>query len=273
MSRVYPAPGEDWGVATSVEANLGRWFSLLNHFFTAYPTLGAALTGLCESRHLAGFVARAGIERRDQRVVLWFYVDRLPWVDHHRAEAFVIASTLSRVRESWSPPLESVQVSLTGAGSPGSEPLDFSGALVEFGQPRAEIVFPSAVWTLSRRDEPVGRGAYSTVVRAISDALDEHDASIAVVARRLRTSPRTLQRRLTGLGTTYSELLNEVRVQRAQRYLTDSQRSVSEISALLGFSEPASFYRTFKRATGDSPASFRRRRILGKNGPVAEASR
>jgi AraC-like DNA-binding protein len=43
----------------------------------------------------------------------------------------------------------------------------------------------------------------------------------------------------------------------ARKYLRQRSRSVVETSYLLGFSEPSTFSRAFKRWTGVAPAEFR----------------
>ena len=52
-------------------------------------------------------------------------------------------------------------------------------------------------------------------------------------------------------------LLNDTQQQLALQYICDSQRSIGEITYLLGYSEPASFTRAFRRWTGKSPLQFR----------------
>jgi AraC-like DNA-binding protein len=83
--------------------------------------------------------------------------------------------------------------------------------------------------------------------------------SIEALASALAMSPRTLQRRLGEHGLTYQRLLNETRYELARRYLDDPTRTLTEITFLLGFSEPSAFTRAFKHWTGQSPAALRER--------------
>jgi AraC-like DNA-binding protein len=85
------------------------------------------------------------------------------------------------------------------------------------------------------------------------------DTRIETVARRLATSPRTLQRRLAAEGLSYQQVLDEWRQAAAERHLTASALSIGEIAYLLGFSEPAPFHRAFKRWYGITPRAFRER--------------
>jgi AraC-like DNA-binding protein len=78
------------------------------------------------------------------------------------------------------------------------------------------------------------------------------------VAAALHMSLRTFQRRLRDEKTVYRELIESVRRDLAETYITNPRLSITEISYLLGFSEPSSFARTFKRWTGNSPSEQRR---------------
>jgi AraC-like DNA-binding protein len=100
------------------------------------------------------------------------------------------------------------------------------------------------------RDEV--RGVLSTQATA-------GDMHIAAVARRLSTTPRTLQRRLARAGTSFDALCDDTRRKAAETYLADTTLSIAEVSYLLGYSEPTSFHRAFKRWHGVAPSAFRSR--------------
>lgn len=76
------------------------------------------------------------------------------------------------------------------------------------------------------------------------------------------TSVRTLQRRLTTSGVTYSQIVQNVRCAAARRMLADRQPSICEIARMLGYSDPAHFTRAFLRWTGVTPRQFRSRHAL-----------
>jgi len=83
---------------------------------------------------------------------------------------------------------------------------------------------------------------------------------VEATARALSLSSRTLQRRLAEEGVRFTRLVDEARMELAQRHLLGGRTSLTEIAHLLGFSEPNSFFRFFKRWTGKTPADFRRSR-------------
>jgi len=92
---------------------------------------------------------------------------------------------------------------------------------------------------------------------AIVDRLPSGDISKERVAPVLNMSVRSLQRRLNHLDTSFRDLLDETRKELAQSYLRDQETELSEISFLLGFSQPSSFSRAFKRWTNMTPNEFR----------------
>jgi len=77
------------------------------------------------------------------------------------------------------------------------------------------------------------------------------------VAQRIGMSRRSLQRHLEAEGLTYIDLLQSTRHALAQHYLMKTDLPAAEISFLLGFEEPNSFFRAFRAWAGRSPESFR----------------
>lgn len=95
------------------------------------------------------------------------------------------------------------------------------------------------------------------VVDKIVEHLPDGPPSQLQIAEALHVSNRTLQRKLKDEGTSFMDLLQNTRLQLAQKYLRHPNRSVVETAYLLGFSEPSTFSRAFKRWTGMAPADYR----------------
>jgi AraC-like DNA-binding protein len=92
---------------------------------------------------------------------------------------------------------------------------------------------------------------------ALLELLPSGAASVAAVSERLGTSTRTLQRRLRQENRSFQALLNETREELARHYLKASNFSGAEISFLLGFEDPNSFFRAFHSWTGETPQQAR----------------
>ncbi len=83
-------------------------------------------------------------------------------------------------------------------------------------------------------------------------------ATAAQVARRLHMGQRTLARRLQAEGTTFKALLDQTRRELGLQYVAKSELTFLEVCSLLGFADVATFYRAFKRWTGQTPLQYRR---------------
>ena len=79
------------------------------------------------------------------------------------------------------------------------------------------------------------------------------------MANSLHIGTRTLRRRLKDENTSYQEVVSEFRVAMAKRYLSETKLPANEVATLVGYSDPANLYRTFQRATGQTPQQYRAR--------------
>ena len=89
------------------------------------------------------------------------------------------------------------------------------------------------------------------------EGLPSGEATIDLTARRLGLSSRTLQRKVKLEGTSYKEIVRDTREQLARHYVTNTNLAYAEISFLIGFEEPSSFFRAFREWTGETPESVR----------------
>jgi AraC-like DNA-binding protein len=144
-------------------------------------------------------------------------------------------------------------------------------ARLRFDRPANRLVFPSSALELPlvTADAAAKRLASAQLERELASVeegdlvgrvramLREDSPALVDAARSLKMSPRTLKRRLADLGTTYSELRDDQRRQRALLLLDDRSLSISEIAARLGYTELPNFTRAFKKWTGSTPAAYR----------------
>ena len=109
----------------------------------------------------------------------------------------------------------------------------------------------------------------SRAVRAVIVASLRHgDATIDSTARTLEVSARTLQRHLGRMGTSHSEMLDEVRLNIACRLLADPNKRLSDIAKFLGYTNASSFSRTFVRLMKIQPVVYRRQRLASTELPA-----
>ena len=97
------------------------------------------------------------------------------------------------------------------------------------------------------------------VAALIRAALPHGNITASSAAAELSMSRRTLTRRLTQSGTSFTTVLREVRYQSAVHYLRDTHHSIEDIAFILGYSECPPFIRAFRRWSGYAPLEFRQR--------------
>jgi AraC-like DNA-binding protein len=96
-------------------------------------------------------------------------------------------------------------------------------------------------------------------VRVALGAKGDAPPSLIAIAKELRMSPRTLKRKLAEHDTTFTQIRDDLRRQRALLLLDNRQLTISDIAAKLGYSELPNFTRAFRKWTGQTPLAYRER--------------
>ncbi len=112
---------------------------------------------------------------------------------------------------------------------------------------------------LARPDEG---NSYTGRIRALigrdfSQALPDFEW----IASELHVSPQTLRRRLKQENTSFQEIKDLLRRDLAIYHLGRGERSINEIAHLVGFTEPSTFHRAFKKWTGMTPGAWREEEV------------
>ncbi len=119
--------------------------------------------------------------------------------------------------------------------------------------------------------KPVHMPSQYAVRAAIAASLRYGGASLQRTANQLGVSARSLQRHLGEMGTSYSEVVAEVRLDAACHLLVDSNARISDIALRLGYAGPSSFSRTFMRLMKIQPITYRQQQRIDK-GPHDKSS-
>jgi AraC-like DNA-binding protein len=167
-----------------------------------------------------------------------------------------------------------------------SEHTRILGPRLRFGEREDALLFPAEILSRSMphrdpvaaeilvrhlRQLPEARSAGAPDLaertrQVISAQLLHGRATMADVATRLGLSERTFRRQLRSLGTSFQQLLDEVRREQALHYLRNASCSATELSGRLGFNGAPAFYRAFRRWTGSSLREYRSELAPGRSG-------
>ncbi|WP_349628800.1 AraC family transcriptional regulator [Bradyrhizobium sp. AUGA SZCCT0177] len=151
------------------------------------------------------------------------------------------------------------------------------GCEIEFGAGADELVFPSAIAQLpivsadSHLNQllmqycedalahrlPARTSLRASVENVMAPLLPHGTANAVEIARHLGMSHRTLARKLSTEGLTFSDIAEELRSDLAGHYLGDTDLPISQIAWLLGYREVSAFTHAFKRWTGLTPRQSR----------------
>lgn len=153
----------------------------------------------------------------------------------------------------------------------------FFGCIPSFSQPATFLRFPIAYLSLPLRQpdavlldilEMQANQALALLPRTDVFLQDvrrllirfcrEGAPTLEQVADSLHLTPRTLQRRLAEHEVRFQVLLDEVRLQLCEQYLQDDRLQLTDIAALLGYSDQSALTRAYRRWTGRTPYQQRR---------------
>ena len=209
---------------------------------------------------------------------------------------FLIAARLSFARWVSGRDLVPVRIDLPCPRPACSEAFDrFIGSPVRYDTPDCRELMPAdwLAWLNPNADASMHqlmatrsaqqlsqRPVHSTLLLRARLILAEHmrqgielrleDVALAVSASDpawTGTTPRQLQKRLAEQGLSFTELVEEVRRERALRLLRDTDRALGEIAVDCGYTEVSPFHRAVKRWTGLTPLQVRQQ----ANGNPGEA--
>lgn len=85
--------------------------------------------------------------------------------------------------------------------------------------------------------------------------------TLPMIAEHLNMSERTLKRHLQAQGTTFLQILADVRFTEAKKMLQHKQYSIQDIASIVGYEEATNFIRAFKKTFGETPSQYRKHSV------------
>jgi AraC-like DNA-binding protein len=256
-------------------------FGILDYVIRNSRTLGESLERLARYTHVNNSIADCVLEKDVERARVAFVQPPTVSQPFVRLSATAwLASCVVIVRQLVGAEFAPVEALLPNPEPGAAEREAYRSLLrcpLRFGAPSAAFVVPRAelARTVENADPALADLIEPHLERALADAASSSRAAVPVrralvamlggqeptlerVAKRLGTTPRTLQRRLRDEHTTFQDLLDAVRHELALVHVGKQAASIDEIAWLLGFSNGSAFHRAFKRWTGVTPGEFRR---------------
>lgn len=97
----------------------------------------------------------------------------------------------------------------------------------------------------------------SSIRELIRQLLPTGAATVPVIADQFRLHPKALRRRLAAEGTNFNAVVDDVRREVTERYLRDSDMTLTHLARQLGYAEQSVLSRSCQRWFGASQASLR----------------
>jgi AraC-like DNA-binding protein len=188
---------------------------------------------------------------------------------------FQIGIHISLMRDVMGASFMPIAISVTMSGTETRLTQDGVGCPIFVKQPANQIILDT-VW-LDKRPTLGNRVTYAAAIETCGNLIAElgrgsgvagrvrkiliediaNNSDFKIVAKRLRTPERTLRRQLQSEQTSFRELVDELRMQLAIKYLRDTDMTTEDIALAIGFSDAANFRHAFRRWTQESPSEFK----------------
>ncbi len=255
-------------------------FGSLEYFSLTAPTIGQAIASHSKYADLWNTLFKVSVERRPHEVEV-FFTSSDPFYDlDDLMLEFSVCAILRRLRPQCKKKM--VIKSLNFAHPRTSRESDYEqafGLIPHFECERSSVVIPIDTWNtgLYSSNESLHahlgvylealsrqfRGTHSDIIGRVRHYvftnIGECEISIGEASKFLGLSPRSLQRALREMDTTFSAVIDEVKQTFALKWVREEKIDFGEVASRLGFNDQSAFLKAYRRWTGSTPGEDRRR--------------
>jgi AraC-like DNA-binding protein len=269
-----------------------RMVGLLYYVFASSETLDDALRNGARCSSLVNESIRLKVDEGKRRIGFVFEpVGIIRHSDRHQIE-FWVTAVIRACRLITRRHVTAESIIFAHRRKPTPELNKFFGSKITFGADADELTFSPAIKSIAvvsadtylndllvhYCEEALAgqsdRGLFGTSVENTLALLLPHGkVRISEVARKLGVSRKTLARRLSAEGLTFTGILQNLRIGLANRHLADKELSISQIAWLLGYQGVSAFTHAYRRWTGHAPRARRRRTAtrVRQSGPIHDS--
>ncbi|BDU02857.1 AraC family transcriptional regulator [Nocardia sputorum] len=275
----HSTTGPGAGLAVAAAAPLGT-LTTWDYLVTNGPTLADALRAAEPYHRLVTAAAEELTLNDDGPLSVAFRTTAPDPATAATITEYVLAYYLRRAREATGRPVVPERVVFSGPAPADHRVVieAFGTDRIEFGGPVDAVVFAEADARapLVRADPRLAEllrshadlvlatarpiaGPLESFRIALAAAIDDRDASLGAVARRLAVSTRSLQRRLSEQDTTWRAEYDLARYERARVLLAEGRSTTAAIAGRLGFADDRALRKAYRRWSGSPPSGAGKR--------------
>jgi AraC-like DNA-binding protein len=273
-------PALGFHLATEVNP---RELGLVFYVASAAKDLGEAITLLGRYCRIVNEAIRVQMTQRNGDLVIEVHIVGVPRFLAAQNAELAIAVVLKSLRAITGRNVHPTSITLIHMRNSDFPEFErFCGCPIEFGGSSDQLVFSNEslavplitedrhlldalrpICDQAAKQRETAPGSLRALVENEAQKLLPHGkARRQIIAKKLAISTRTLARRLASEGTTFEEVVDELRRSLALQYIKTPSISLSQAAWLLGYEGNTSFNHAFRRWTGRPPSAARDEKVL-----------
>lgn len=254
----------DLGFSAGWQTRFDNFTPIMKHALQNAPGTRARIENFIRFVHLEDNTVKASMKREGKAVRVCISGD-YPELDLQITEWQQIKALIEVVRSGeshWLP----TEITFRSCFTPGPTAFAQLGdTRIRTGQPETSILFPLSVLGASPvifdEQTETNQNSIVTLRKAIEPYLASGGPPIELAAEIVGSSKRSLQRHLSEQQTSYSELIDHARFDKASHLLADQDMKIVDVALAVGYQDSSNFSRAFRRISGLGPREFRKQYI------------
>jgi len=256
---------DDLGFGAGWQTRFENFSPAMKNALQAAPTTRVRIENFIRFVHLEDNTVKAAMRREGNAVRVSIAGEYPDDLDLRITEWQQLKALIEVVRSGeshWLP----TEITFRSCFTPGPAAFAQLGdTRIRTGQPETSILFPLSVLGASPvifdEQTETNQNSIVTLRKAIEPYLASGGPPIELAAEIVGSSKRSLQRHLSEQQTSYSELIDHARFDKASHLLADQDMKIVDVALAVGYQDSSNFSRAFRRISGLGPREFRKQYI------------